>query len=218
MEKYPLVYDSISFIGPNVSHIVYGWTENNVPCYIGVTKQTIKARIHSHLNNGKECFFQAKLRAHPERFKCYILAQSNNYEELKDWETNFICLYDTYHYDNPNAYNLTLGGEGNSGFRYTNASKKKMAIAAIGRKHTNATKDKLSKIGRGRKHTEATRAQMSSSHKGIVFTASHIANIGKAKGSPEARQKMRDVWTPEMKEKAHLCWKQWYERKESVAA
>lgn len=87
--------------------------------------------------------------------------------------------------------NLTDGGEGLSGFKHSEESKKKMSELAIGKTHTDETKKKLSISGKGRPGfwtgkslSEDHKNRLSESHKGYTMPESQkekiaIANMGK---------------------------------------
>jgi group I intron endonuclease len=107
------------------------------------------------------------------------------------------------------GYNLTDGGEGIVGFKFSDKSRKKMSESRkgwkisnetrirmskslmgnkhlLGHKHSKEARDKMSKalIGNkralGLKHTAETRAKMSEAHKGFKFSAEARAKMSAA--------------------------------------
>jgi len=57
--------------------------------------------------------------------------------------------------------NKTDGGEGVSGLKHSEASRKKMSLSGTGHKHTQETKEKISATQKGRIFTPETRAKIS---------------------------------------------------------
>lgn len=70
-----------------------------------------------------------------------------------------------------NLANLTAGGDGPNGYKYTEEQKVKMSLRRIGYKHTEETKQKIAiaQIGVSRsKASDETKAKMSVLHKGRI--------------------------------------------------
>lgn len=98
-------------------------------------------------------------------------------------------------YGRSNLCNLTDGGEGVSGFKYSEEIKAKMSASKIGTKHTRETKLRMSAARMGHVTTRETRLKISN------------AQIGK-KNSPEARMKIslsRQFTSSETREKMSLA-------------
>lgn len=194
LKKYPIAFDGKTFIGPNVCDVVYCWTENDVPCYVGITANGMHDRCHKHLKTQTESLFQSRLRARPEAFKCYIIDQfylhadpKHSYQHILDLETYYIEQFNTYHRSNPNAYNLTTGGQGHTGYVASDETRKKMSDSKIGKKRgpvseetrkkmsiaakmrppvSDEIRKKISDAGKGKIATEETKRKMSISRKG----------------------------------------------------
>lgn len=92
-----------------------------------------------------------------------LVIQCETIEELRFWIKEFECYYIWYYdsyYKNGNGYNMTLGGEGTSGFKHTDEMRKRNSEAqkriASEPDYINPFKDK--------KHTSKTRELMSKNH------------------------------------------------------
>lgn len=73
-----------------------------------------------------------------------------------------------------NLSNLADGGNGPTGYRYTEAQKKKMSASRTGKIHSQATKEKISKAQAGIPRAKAsaeTKAKMSAAHAGRPRTS-----------------------------------------------
>lgn len=193
IKDYPLAYNGKNYVGPNVRDVVYVWTEDGNPCYVGITSQGIRNRLQSHLRGTDKCMFQKKLRSKPDVFRCYIVDQfylhadaDTSYQHLLDLETYYIDLFGTYHHANLVGYNLTMGGQGMTGFvtseetrgkrsaaqigikkgPFSEEHKRNLSIAHMGHKHSEEHKQKVSNALKGRKHTEESIRKMSIAKKG----------------------------------------------------
>ncbi len=130
----------------------------NGKSYIGQTIQSLRIRSNSHINESlrgvDDIYFHKAIKKHGrEDFKWEIIAECISLEELNRTEVEMIKKYDTF----GNGYNLTEGGEGKVGCKYTDESKKKMSKANkgknnpnYGKHHTKESKKKISKANRGR--------------------------------------------------------------------
>lgn len=137
INNFTIVFDGVNSIGNNISNVVYIWTRNDIPCYVGITDRDIFSRIREHLKYVKGGFFQRKLRKYKNEFKCYILDSNTDYNKLKELERMYIKQYNTYKYDNQEfGYNLTLGGDGSVGYKHNDSNKEKMRVAKLGIKQS----------------------------------------------------------------------------------
>jgi hypothetical protein len=90
--------------------------------------------------------------------------------------------------DKVDLCNKTIGGDGISGYKHTDATKQIMS--------TKAAKRPGVKSMFGKKHTEETKKKMSEAHKGVKKTPEHAAKVGlahkgkKVKHTDETRAKM----------------------------
>ena len=95
----------------------------------------------------------------------------------------------------PNGYNLTIGGEGTVGYKFSAEQCRKMSESRKGKpsgrkgeKASPETRRKLSDSHKGHKHSKETRMKMSEAHKGKKY------NLGSKWSSPEARSKRGEKW------------------------
>jgi hypothetical protein len=136
-----ITFNGSSNVGDNIKNVVYVWTRNDVPCYVGITSNKIHVRNNKHLYaNTRPKLFQNKLRSNIEQFKCYIVFQSDNFEELKTKEMDLISKFKTYYLDSDSGYNLTKGGDGCVGYKHSQETLQEMKS----RKHSNEIKKLIS--------------------------------------------------------------------------
>lgn len=152
----------------------------NGKVYIGLTTQSLKRRINSHLvlsKAKKNFYFQKAIQKYGiDSFLFEIIAECLTKEELGLQEAFYISKYCST--SREVGYNLTYGGEGLS--RPTPETKKRMSEAAKRKKLSPETKDKLRKYHTGRKRTEDTKEKMCIAQK-------------KRPRSEEDRQRMRTL-------------------------
>jgi len=190
--------------------IIYKATNKiNGKRYIGRTIKSLNTRISSHLGdalaNKYNIHFHSALRKYgADGFDWDIIAECDDIDELNRLEIFFIGQYDTYN----SGYNMTLGGEGISGWNHTEESNKKNSESHKGEKsswwgkrHSEETKKKLSKGKKGEnnpnynKHpTKETREKMSKANKGEKNSM-----YGK-RGSESPAAKKYTITTPQGKE------------------
>jgi group I intron endonuclease len=101
--------------------------------YVGQTVQTLEKRWYRHCADARKevgYFLHRAIRKYGEdAFELSILAETDNLLELNRLETEHIKKQNT---KVPNGYNLTEGGEGNSGHQHTPETKAKIAAAHLG--------------------------------------------------------------------------------------
>lgn len=120
---------------------------------------------------------KARAKYGVENFETKVLNECNTIEELDQLEMYYIKELNT---KTPNGYNLTDGGEGQSGFHHSEESRRKMSRSQMGvRKgipRTEDVKKKISETMKGRKvssgmtghkHSEESKKKMSVNRKGI---------------------------------------------------
>ncbi len=86
-----------------------------------------------------------------------------------------------------NLCNLTKGGEGTSGRKCSDETKRKISDALIGHIHSEESKRKMSESQKGKKHSEETRRKISDANKGkkrSAKTKRKISDFRKGKLSP----------------------------------
>lgn len=77
--------------------------------------------------------------------------------------------------------NKTDGGDGTSGFKFSDESREKLSIARRKRIITEETKLKMSESNKGHKVSAETRAKISAWHTGRIVSAETKVNISKSK-------------------------------------
>jgi len=190
--------------------IIYKITNKiNGKIYIGQTIKSLNARISNHISdalaNKYNVHFHSALRKYgADNFEWGIIAECDDIDELNRLEIYFIGWYDTYN----NGYNMTMGGEGISGWKHTEEAKRKNSEAHKGGNHpmygkhpTEETRKKLSVSKKGEnnpnydKHpTEETRRKMSEANKG----EKNSMHGKRGNKSPSAKKYI--ITTPEGKE------------------
>jgi len=128
----------------------------NGKIYIGKTTK-FKRRKQQHITdafNGCNYVFHKAIRKYGvEQFEWNIIWEGDN-ELLNEMEIYFIKLYNSY-YSYEKGYNMTFGGDGNTGLR-TDETKRKISECKRGIKHSADTKDKISKSCKGIKRSDET--------------------------------------------------------------
>lgn len=161
----------------------------NNKIYIGQTTNLNK-RIISHIDSAKRMkdnsYFHKAIRKYgKENFDWSVICKCYSKEEMNEKENQYIIEKNTF---SPNGYNLTLGGEGSIGYKFTNEQIENLRISHIGYEQSNDTKEKrrLSMIGKnkrcgennnryGKKHSYETIKKMSKSH--TIYDDSTIEQI-----------------------------------------
>ena len=98
--------------------------------YIGKTID-FKNRMKSHKNHKNGTYLSNSIRKHGwDKFKIEILIQDVPEEDLSNLEISYIEVENTM---SPNGYNLTKGGEGVSGYKHTEETRRNMTQTMIKR-------------------------------------------------------------------------------------
>lgn len=163
--------------------IIYKITNTvNGKSYIGKTIYSLERRWYDHCLRariGSSFHLHRAIRLYgSEKFNVEILREIRNPKGLNHAEIFFIKRFDTFR----NGYNMTVGGDGlGYNFRHTDASKRKMSLAArrrkpagmLGKHHSLEARKKMSlaKLGRpsklkGKHYSEEIRHKMSLAHRG----------------------------------------------------
>ena len=105
--------------------------------YIGIT-----CNVKDRWRNGKgyKCgYFSKAIKKYGwNNIKHELLADGLTIDKAKEME---IELIEKYKSNNPNfGYNLTKGGDGTVGYKMSDETKRKIAMAEIGFKHSEETK------------------------------------------------------------------------------
>lgn len=137
----------------------------NEKVYIGQTIQTLHSRQLKHESFSRKenppCHFCRALKKYGlDNFKWEVVMSCNNREELNNMECQCITTFDSH----KNGYNQTLGGEGSSG-----------------RKHSEATKKLISLKKTGIPLSKEHREKLSLTHRGVKKSRIHADNVAYAK-------------------------------------
>jgi len=136
--------------------------------YIGWSANP-KRRWHVHCwAKDKSAFHNAIRKYGKECFESQIIFRTANLEEVKQKEIEFIRQFDSLV---PNGYNLTNGGEGVSGYKWTENQKENVR----GRKNplSKEHKEKIRQALKGKKFSpvsEETKKKMREAHLGKKFS------------------------------------------------
>lgn len=156
-------------------------TNNKV--YVGKTSQNPDDRwMNGYGYRNSPCFYNAIQKYGWDNFEHIIFADQLTAEEAAHMEILLIALYKTNRckYSNPTyGYNLTDGGEGSTGYIFSEESRMKMSQAAIERLKDPNERERIrqSLLGRfdgennpfyGKTHSEESRLKMSNALKGRV--------------------------------------------------
>jgi group I intron endonuclease len=112
--------------------LVYKITNKiNGMLYIGITTKSVEARWKRHLawsNWSKPYSLHHAIKDFGvNNFLIDTIATASSLKELKDLEKKFIQQYDSL---KPNGYNMTRGGQGVSGYKFTDEVRKVMSDKA----------------------------------------------------------------------------------------
>lgn len=128
----------------------------NSKAYVGMTKRSLKQCWREHIRNARvnkdEMLIYSAIRKYgPEAFEVSMLQECTTIEEMKNAEPRWIEKLGT-HASLGCGYNMTFGGEGISGYRHTEKTKKKMSEMRRGKKFgpmSEETKRNISKARKG---------------------------------------------------------------------
>jgi group I intron endonuclease len=131
--------------------------------YVGKTEKTIETRWKWHLNSARKgspnLIHRALRKYGDDAFSLQIVERDvPTKERLAELEAIWIVLMNS---KVPNGYNMSDGGEGNAGFKFSAASRAKVSRAGLGRKHSAETKRKISQAHKGKIVSMATRQKLS---------------------------------------------------------
>lgn len=177
--------------------IIYMATNRvNGKLYIGQTVKSLKIRKRAHITTALrgvdiQYFGRAIRKYGQNNFDWEILHKCNDIDELNRLEIYYIKLYNTFE----DGYNLTKGGLGKLGYRFSDEAKQKKSESLMGKnnpmygkKVSDETKRKLSEMNKGKnnpfygkKHSEEAKEKVSKARSGKVFSETHKKNLAKAR-------------------------------------
>ena len=139
--------------------------------YIGITTKSIEHRWKMHLNWAKSMkpykLHEALNIFGKDNFSIEQIDSAEDFKILKDLEKKHIKSYNCIY---PNGYNLTAGGQGVLGLKFSDETKKKLSVAGKIRGNRNMiTKEAIekSRVSRtGKKRTIVQKMMMSKNRMG----------------------------------------------------
>ncbi len=148
--------------------------------YIGITKQTLNARLCKHINiskqlkNYKDCWIQKHLKLN----NTILITELENVstEELAKQKEIF---YIKYYRDLGNKLTNSTGG--GDGLNLPSEETKKKLLGIIpwnkGKKHSIESREKMSKAGKGKPKSKEHKEKIKKANTGKKFTKEHIENL-----------------------------------------
>ena len=147
----------------------------NGKSYVGITTRTVSRRWYEHCfatNSCGQLLNKAINKYGKDAFIIETIASAKTLKDLKEVEKQLIDQNQT---KVPHGYNLTDGGDGLFGYKFTEEAKKRNGDAKRGTKASEETKKKMkeSHLGEknhfyGKKHTEETKRKNAEAHKGSI--------------------------------------------------
>ena len=167
----------------------------NGKSYIGITTRTLSRRWYEHCfvpNSCGQLLNKAINKYGKDAFIIEAIASARTLEDLKEVEKQLIEQHQT---KVPHGYNLTDGGDGVFGYKFTEKQKKRNGDLKRGTKASEETKAKMRVAHSGEKngfygknHTEETKRKNAEAHIGKQ------AMLGKTH-SEETRKKISEALT-----------------------
>lgn len=143
--------------------------------YIGITSKSIKRRIVHHVScarRGGRWAVHAAIRKFGESsFEVQVLAEVDDWPQLCRMEVEAIREHQT---KTPHGYNLSDGGEGFQGYKFTPEQRAASSRARKGKNLRNSR-------ALGYRHTEEALRKIAEAGRGRVVSAERRAKIGKTK-------------------------------------
>ena len=133
--------------------------------YVGWTKNTPTRRFNTHVyqathNKTKYLLHKAIRKYGRDQFIIEVLYSSTNLIVLKNLESHYIKEQNTF-YQTGCGYNMTEGGDGTLGYRFSEDAKRRIGLAHKGKPKSPEQREKMSRARLGWKPSDETRAKMS---------------------------------------------------------
>lgn len=185
-----------------MTYFVYKLTSPSNKAYIGITGKSVTARWNCHVRDAKKgapFLLHKAMRKHGhENFKIETLCECVNAMEAKVCERAMVAEHGTF-FASGNGYNLTLGGEGNHGWKMRDETRRKIGEKSKGRIPSAESRAKMSAAGKGKKRPKSPEhlAKIGAKLKGRIMSPEWrakiaAAGVGRVK-SPETIQKLKDA-------------------------
>ena len=150
-------------------YIIYQLINNvNKKCYVGVTNNYEK-RMRKHSYGSNDFLIGKAIRKYGwDNFTSTILFETDDAETAYHIaESHYIKIYMS---NNPaRGYNLTEGGQGTIGYKFSDESKQRMRETKLGRKLTEEHKRKIGEASKGHTLSPESRMKISIANKGKKF-------------------------------------------------
>ena len=141
-----------------------------LPFYVGKGKGNrahhhLRYESHAKINRFKKAVID-KIKEANRDVKIKIWKDGLSEEEAFNLEKDLIQRFGRRDLGTGILTNLSDGGHGNSGRRFSEEHKRKLSEKATGRNHSDASKSKMSQYRKGRKASEDAKRKMSEAQKG----------------------------------------------------
>jgi hypothetical protein len=151
-------------------------------------------KISKFLKEGKEIIYEK-------------IFESSNEQETLNKEIFYISQFGTFYrvegVKKGKLLNLTKGGEGTSGYKLSEATKKRMSNSKLGKKRSPFSEETIAKMRlnatgkpgywKNKKLSEKTKEKMSDIKKGKTFTESHKKSVSESLSGKIFTQSHRDA-------------------------
>jgi group I intron endonuclease len=159
--------------------IVYSIEFPNTKRYIGITCRSLEYRMYEHESRAR-CGQRSKLydamRKYSGSYKPCILEVCESYDLAKILESVYIEELETF---GKKGYNLTLGGDGNRGYRPSEETRRKLSESHKGYKMPESQKRNISKGNRGKIRDFAMKIKKTNIKTGEVKLYAHVLELEK---------------------------------------
>jgi hypothetical protein len=168
--------------------------------YVGQTKTLLRKRINEHIRRKNRTHFEYALNKYGlNNFYIFIIKYPK--EELNEWETYYIKMFNTF--NTSNGYNHTTGG---GVWEVSDATKKKDSIAKsgknnywFGKHHSEETLEKMSIAQSGENNTMFGRKGNECPSFGKHQSENHKNKLSISKGNNDYKKKMSGENNPKAK-------------------
>ena len=168
--------------------------DKNEPFYIGIGADEDYKRAYAFKKRNR--YWSHIVNKH--KYEVEILMDNLTWLDACKKETEFIALYGREDLNLGTLTNLTNGGDGMFGFKFSDESRIKMSKSQKNKKPiTEETRERMRKASqsrdtiahlRGKKHSDKTKQKMSESMKGVKKITKQCPHCGLIGGSPQMAQ------------------------------